>query len=476
MNGTNEVKLKGGALGIIGAATMGAVMMSPALGIYGNFGPIALTAGKTAPLVFLIALLATLPTAICYAMISKEIPSSGSAYTWLWEAVNPAVGIWLGWILTVFFVIVVFLQPLLFGLFFNDLLRIFGISAGYGTFIISMIISSSIIAFITYRGVEISEKGSFIDLIFQMIIVAALAITIIIILGAKGKLDISPFLPSSSPQGFSGISMALIFGILSFTGFNVITNVAEETKDPRRAIPKALVIACVVVGLYWVVVSWAYVIAVPIEGVIQSVKSDIIPVVPIAKKYWGVGDILIIFTGMIAALGVYIATVVGASRVLYAMGRDGSMPVVFSKLNPKYQVPWNALHLTFLVAFIFVLVPAGILGIYNTYIWWAKAVVFFALTTYIFVSIANPIFYWRYKREKFNIFWNGGIAVIAFFVNLYLLYKAFFVECWKGDWATGKSVIIFAVVCLILGIIYVLWLKKRKATLFTQKAQFLREG
>jgi hypothetical protein len=80
-----ETKLKAGVLGIVGVAVMGAVMMSPALGIYGNFGPMALTAGKTTPLVFLLALLATLPTAINYAMISKEIPSSGSAYTWLWE-------------------------------------------------------------------------------------------------------------------------------------------------------------------------------------------------------------------------------------------------------------------------------------------------------------------------------------------------------------------------------------------------------
>ncbi len=475
MADSKEVKLKAGALGVIGATTMGAVMMSPALGIYANFGPMALTAGKAAPLVFLLALLATLPTAICYGMISKEIPSSGSAYTWLWEAVNPVVGIWIGWILTAYFVIVVFLQPLLFGLFFNDLLRFWGISAGYGSFVVSVVFSSSIVGIITYRGVKISEKGSFIDLIIQMIIVAALAVTIIIVLGIKGKLDFTPFLPSSSPQGFSGISAALIFGILSFCGFGVISTVAEETINPRKTIPRAIVLACIVIGLYWVVVSWAYVISGPIERVINCVEADIIPVVPVAKQYWGIGDILIIFTGMIAALGVYIACVVGSSRVLYAMGRDGSIFPLFSRLNEKYQVPWNALHLIFMLTFIFVLLPAGIIGIYNTYIWWAKAVVFFALTTYIFVSIANPVFYLRYRREKFSIVWNGIAALIAFCVNLYLLYRAFFVECWKGGWAMGKSVIIFAMVWLILGIVYILWMKKHSPGLFAKKAQFLRE-
>jgi amino acid transporter len=470
-----ETKLKTGVLGIVGVAAMGAVMMSPALGIYGNFGPMAINAGKTTPLVFLLALLATLPTAICYAMISKEIPSSGSAYTWLWEAVNPTVGIWIGWMLAGFFVIVVFLQPLLFGLFFNDLVRLLGFDAGYGIFVLGFLISTVIIALLTYRGVEVSEKGATIDLVIQMILVAALAITIIVVLLLKGNLDFSPFLPSNSPKGMSGISLALIFGILSFTGFNVITNMAEETKNPRKTIPIAIIVACIIVGLYWIIVSWAYVISIPINQVVDAVHSDIIPVVPIAKEYWGMGKILIILTGMIAALGVYIATTVGASRVIYAMARDGSLPAIFNRLSQKHKVPVNALHLTFILTFIFVLIPAGLLGIYDTYIWWGKAVVFFALAIYVFVSLANPIFYLRFQREKFNILWNGIIAVFALVINIYLLYEAFFVECWQGDWATGKSIILFAILWMMLGLIYLMLLRKYTPDLFKKQAEYLRE-
>lgn len=470
-----ETKLKKNALGIVGVAAMGAVMMSPALGIYGNFGPMALTAGKSTPFVFLLALIATLPTVISYAMISKEIPSSGSAYTWLWESLNPAMGIWVGWLLSSFFIIVVFLQPLLFGLFFNDLMRLFGFDAGYSTFLTSVIFSTTLIAAISYRGVKISEKGSVIDLIVQMVIVAALALTIIIILTFQGKLDFTPFLPSSSPNGISGISMALIFGILSFVGFNVITNLAEETKNPRKTIPRAVVLSCIALGLYWIVVSWAYVIAVPEDQIIAAVKSDTIPVIPVARKYWGMGDLLIIITGMIAGLGVYIATVTGASRVIYAMARDGSLPPVLGKLNSRFQTPWNALHVTFLMTFIFVLIPAAVLGIYNTYIWWGKAVVFFALIIYIFVSIANPVFYYRFRRPQFNFFWNGIVGFISMTVNIYLLYRAFFVESWQGDWATGKSVVLFAVIWSLFGLLYLLVLKKYVPDLFKKKAIYLRE-
>ncbi|RPI03363.1 MAG: APC family permease [Calditrichaeota bacterium] len=471
----SQTLLKSGALGTVGVAVMGAVMMSPALGIYGNFGPMALAAGRTTPLVFLAALIATLPTAICYAMISREIPSSGSAYTWLWETVNPAVGIWIGWLLGGFFVIVVFLQPLLFGLFFNDLMRMWGFDAGYGMFVAGFLLGTGITAFFSYRGIEFSEKGSAVGLIFQMVLVAALAVTIIVVLVGQGELDLSPFLPSSSPTGMSGIAQALVFGLLSFVGFNVITNLAEETRNPRKSIPIAVVAACVIVGLYWVVISWAYVISMPIEDIIESVNGDVIPVVPIARQYWGVGQLLVIITGMIAALGVYIATVIGASRVLYAMARDGSLPKVFCQLNSKRNTPNNALHVIFALTLLFALLPAGILGIYNTYIWWGAAVVFFALITYIFVCIANPVFYLRFLKQKFSYWWNGIIPLLAFAINAYLLYKAFFVEYWRGDWATGKSVVLFALVWMILGLVYLAMLRKRTPGLFKKQAVYLRE-
>src|SRR5439155_21620648 len=85
-------RLQSSALGFAGADTMGAVRMAPALDIYANFGPLATTAGVVAPVVFFISLVASLPTAISYALVSREMPSSGSAYTWLWRTVRPTIG------------------------------------------------------------------------------------------------------------------------------------------------------------------------------------------------------------------------------------------------------------------------------------------------------------------------------------------------------------------------------------------------
>ena len=157
------------------------------------------------------------------------------------------------------------------------------------------------------------------------------------------------------------------------------------------------------------------------------------------------------------------------------MGRDGSISKVFGKLDPKSQVPHNALHLIYALTLFFVIVPAGILGVYNTYIWWGKATVFFAVITYIFVSVANPIFYWRFRRKQFSLFWNGIMAAVSLIINVVLLYKAFFVDCWNSGFALGQSVILFSLMWLFIGFVYIIYLKKRMPELFNKKAQFYTE-
>ncbi len=73
------LRLKRNVLGLVAVATMGAVIMSPSLGLYFNWAPMSITTGQIAPLIFLLALLISLPTAISYAMVSKELPAAGQA-------------------------------------------------------------------------------------------------------------------------------------------------------------------------------------------------------------------------------------------------------------------------------------------------------------------------------------------------------------------------------------------------------------
>lgn len=96
MDETTET-LKSNVLGLVGAATMGVVMLSPAMTLYGGFGPTFLAAGRAAPLAFLWALVATIPTMISYVALSRRYPVSGSAASWVGLVVSRPIAIWAAW-------------------------------------------------------------------------------------------------------------------------------------------------------------------------------------------------------------------------------------------------------------------------------------------------------------------------------------------------------------------------------------------
>lgn len=461
--------LRAGTLGLVGAATMGAAMMSPALSIYGNYGPIATNAGRVAPVIFFIALVASLPTAVSYALVSSEMPSSGSAYTWLWRAMNPTVGIGVGVMMALYYLIAVLLQPVLFGLFFNDLLTYIGVqSVGFGTFFIGMAICTLIVGAITYRGVEISGRSTFIMMLIEAGVVAALGLTIFVVQAGKGHIDFAPFNPAAALHGNTGLFAGLIFGLLSFTGYDVISTLAEETQMARSLIPRATLAACIGVGLFWVLMSWFYTLAVPVSEVAKYTTSGVTPVTPIAHLYWGGGNILVILTGMTAATAVYISCVVGSSRVLYAMGREGTLLRTFGSLHPRFQVPWNAMHLIFAVTLVVDVVWALWVGLFNAYAWWGSAIVFFALVTYLFVNLSNILFFRRYRAARFNPLLNGAVPVFGIAVCLYLLWNSFFVSLWGAGWQMGQSIVVLSLALLVLGVAYTALLRTTRPTLFTQ--------
>src|SRR5260370_3665075 len=103
-------------------------MLSPAMTLYANFGAAYATAGSAAPLAFVWALLATLPTASSYALLSRERPEAGSAASWT-AAFAPRAARWLGWMGFLYYLTNFVLPPVTLGLFFNDLFTAAGLHA-----------------------------------------------------------------------------------------------------------------------------------------------------------------------------------------------------------------------------------------------------------------------------------------------------------------------------------------------------------
>jgi len=474
----SNTRLRANSVGLIGLATLGAVMMSPALGIYGNWGPMASIVGLPTPLVFLGALVVSLPTAISYALVNRELPSAGSAFTWSWKTTSPAVGTWVGLMMTLYYTVAVILQPILFGLFFNSLLQFFGVAnPGLLTWGIGVAIVSLFVFVLTYRGIEMSTRSAVTFILIEMTVVVALSITIAITQAAHSKFSFAPFSPGQIQGGGSAFWAAMILGILSFTGFDVISTVAEEAHAPRRLLPRATLMATLGVGLFWALNSWMFSIAVPLSEVQKLTASGLTPAVPIAQQYWGWGRILVILTAMTATTACYVACAVGASRALYAMGRQGILPTGLARLHPKYRVPWNAMHVVFAGSLIGVVVVTVVLkNALLAFTWWAGPVVFFALVTYVFVNLANIIYFLRFARDRFNWFLNGLVPVVGIGLDGYLVYKSFFRALWSAGFKTGQSIIGVSMILAAAAVAYVVYLKLSDSQRLTASAGAFDEG
>jgi putrescine importer len=465
--------LKRNSLGLLGVGTLGAVMLSPALGLYGNFAAMETTAGPISAFIFILGLVIALPSAISYAMVSRELPAAGSAYTWLWRATRPALGAWVGWIMATYYVIVMFLQPIIFGLFFNELLAWFGISAGKLSYVIGVLLATAIVIPAVYRDVQVSARTALILMVFEMITVLALSVTILVVLGGKGHVSAAPFNPGNATGGFSAISTAALFGILAFTGFDAASTVAEEAKTPKSLVPVATIISVLVVGAFWIFTSWAFSLSTPASHVAALANQGVTPITPIAGHYWHRGDVVVTITGLTASLGCYIAGMVAIGRVLFAMGRDDVMPGLFGRLHRRYGTPWYVLHMAFLLVIVICVVVAAIAGPFKVWIWCGSATVFFALVTYAFVHIGNISYYWRYKRASFNWFWSGLIPAIGLGVIGYALYKSFFKGLWNSGFAMGQSIVLFAIIWSVLGAIYTLYLVRFRGSVLRRESSML---
>ncbi len=463
--------LRAGAIGTFGIAALGAVMMAPALGIYANLGLIGAEAGRVAPAVFLLALCCTLPTAVSYALISREIPSAGSAYTWLSHSLNPVIGMWIGILVAAMYFFAVVLQPILFGLFFNELLSaLFNIGTGYGTWLVGVLLSTAIVALLAYPGVQISAKGSIILMICELSVVLALAGTILVVLAANGRVNLSPFDPLVALNGRRGLFGGLVFALLTFVGFSVITTAAEETHSPRDIIPRVVILACTLLGLFWALTSWPFSLAVADHVWAAQVAQGTNPVAVIARQYWRSGSIIVIITALSAVLGVYLASVVGYARIVFAMGRDGTMPAWFAQVHPKYRVPWNAQHVVLAVTVTADAVWARWLGVYLSYDWWGNAVVFFAMISNIFVNVGCIAYFYRFRRETFSWIWHGLIPLLGIVTSALPLYYSFGPDLWRAGWRKGQSVMLFCAFVLIVSVLYTAALRWWKPDAFRRAA------
>ena len=268
-----QSSLNTNALGLWGLVIMGIAYMGLALTAYFNFGIMEGITGPMVPLAFAAVTVAMLPTAASYAIMNSRRPSTGATLTWLWEATTPPLGVWLGWVLVIAYIVGCILQPVMFGLFFNSFLNYFGVHTGYMSATLAGLIPILVVGYMTKKDIRISARIVGLFITDRGRLRRAAVPVHPDQAGRRREPDLAAVQPHRRHGGWTGFLNALLFAVLAIAAFDIVAPMAEETRTPRSLVPRATIYVTVGAGLYWVFTSFGIVNAVPAATMASYVTS-----------------------------------------------------------------------------------------------------------------------------------------------------------------------------------------------------------
>ncbi len=409
-------------LGLWDLIFYGIVLNQPVAAV-GLFGLVSVISKGHMVTTLMLSMVAMSLTAFSYGRMAGLYPSAGSAYSYVSRGINPATGFMAGWTMVLCYLVIPTINTVFGVLSIQRLFPGIPFSAG-------VIIFISIITLLNLLGVRSSMTANKIMLYIMLIIIGAfivLAVKYILqTLGVEGLFDVKPLY---NRESFSIDTLAAGTSLvaLTYVGFDGITTLAEDVKNPRKNILTAIIIVCVFTGLFSSLQMFLAQQSAQTMW-IDSAKSENIafyeriPEANIETAFMTVcfqvgGNFLfhaIILAMFIACIGSGLAGQLGAARLLYGMGRDNVIPGrFFSFLDKKHNAP------SYNILLIGILSITGALLLNYQKV--AELINFAALLAFMGVNLAAAgRLFFREEKTKRNIITDLFIPLAGFFFCLWI--------------------------------------------------------
>jgi len=195
------------------------------------------------------------------------------------------------------------------------------------------------VAAILYFGVALSTRSQLVLALISLTVVLGFFIYLIVAAGSGNEVG-KAFSPSTSPQGLNGVLFGVLYGVLLFTGFETAANLGEETAHPKRDIPRAVIIAVLAIGGYYIVGAYAQVAGYHfnVDAIGQNASAPLFGLAG-PSSAGGFGTValrqLVELVVILDMLAVLIGISVSGSRGLFAMARDRRLPRGMAKVSNR---------------------------------------------------------------------------------------------------------------------------------------------
>jgi amino acid transporter len=275
--------------------------------------------------------------------------------------------------------------------------------------------------FLALGGIRASLRTALVLFTVEVGIVLLLAF-IIVGHGGKNGLSLHPLTPGASPNGFGGLTTGFVFAALSFVGFEGAATLGSEVREPRRIVPRAIILSVAAVGVLYVFCIWAEVNGLGAEATNKLTGADT-PWNTLAATYASWMKWPVIIASVSSMFAVMINSSNGITRILNTMGRESLLPKSLAYIDPKRLTPSRAVFATgaFAVglALIVGMYGGGLgnpLGGSNVYGYLGFLLTLAILPVYVLVNLAAARYFIRSGRFNFirhGVLPIGGAALMV---------------------------------------------------------------
>ncbi len=415
--------------------TMYGVGLILGAGIYVLIGEATGLAGDSVWIAFVLGSIVALFAGLSYAELSSMFPKAAAEYTFIKNAFkNNFFAFIIGWLTVITSMIMAATVALGFGGYFAEFLNI--------PIIISAIILIGILSLVNFIGIR---ESSWANTVFTIIEVSGLILIIIIGFTISEPEPVNYF---ESPTGLTGIIIAFVLIFFAFIGFEDMANVAEEVRNPKKVIPRAIILSVIISGIIYVLVSLAVVRVINWEDLSLSAA----PLADVAKRGLGTqGHIIFSGIALFAITNTVLITLVAGSRIIYGMAREKSFPDILAKVHSKTKTPWIAIIVIMLISIGFSFIGDIVIV--------ANITVFAVVITFAVVNLVVIVL--RYTEpnieRKFKVPINiGKFPILPVFGLGISIYMAFQFQI---------QVVLIGLMIIVIGTVFYLLYEKSKIKL-----------
>jgi amino acid transporter len=454
--------LRHGAIGLREVLFQSITDMAPGAAIAASIPAGVAFAGGALPLSVLIALVACLLCASCVGELARELPSAGSLGTYTARGLHPSLGFLVNW---AYVAVTGLIPPLvLLQLGYTVATTINSYDASFSTNLwwLFTIAGALIVLAAGFYGIRTSARMGTILGTFEIVVFVVLAVLFVIKAGHGNTVAVftTKFTPAHF-RGISGIIAGSVFTILAFGGFEGAAPLAEEAKDPRKTIRRAVLGATLGVGLIYVFTTYAADVLFGPGHFGSFSSAGAASWQGIAKASYGIFWLFVFLAIVNSTIANSNAGVNASTRTAYAMGRIRAFPAFFASIHPRHRTPQYGILAAFITS---VAVAVGLGLHFDPFVAFAMVgtgIVVLLVAIYLLVNAACIGYFLKTRGSRVNWFLHIVVPVLGIIAFL-------------PAWFSGAGIPVFSFISplpapysymgpamgvwMVLGLIYMIYL------------------